>query len=326
VEWLKRDEIERNVIAVLSGPRGAGKSAQAENWYMYTCVELGLPVLVLTAEGTGTDRHVQGWLDKFAPTVNAKTLPLRVVEQRLDLNSADGRKLVYEELAAMRAEFGENPALCVVDTYSKYSGALKHNDNSEVSAFVGGLDRAIRRPFGCTVLLVAHTGLSDTTRARGASSLEADTDAAYVLTKDRGIVSLTRERFKDSPELPPLKYRLEVVDLGRVDDDDEKVTTRVLVPTTDAHAYQPKAKAIVTVNQKLAFAAVNELSAQGGPVDISRVIDLALSRKAKDSKGRPSDLRRYIREALDAIADAGHVWIDGEQCGPGALQPSEWLA
>jgi hypothetical protein len=38
VRWLKRDEIERGVIAVMSGPRGSCKTASARRWVMHVAV------------------------------------------------------------------------------------------------------------------------------------------------------------------------------------------------------------------------------------------------------------------------------------------------
>ena len=182
---------------------------------------------------------------------------------------------VYAELQAMKAEYGENPAMCVIDTFSKYSGSLQHNDNSAVSAWLGGIDAAIRRPFDCTVLLCAHTGLADSTRVRGASSIEADTDAAYMMTRTDGVISMTRQRFKDSPELPDLTFKLETVDLGRTDADGMPVTTRVLVKT-DAPAYRPKVVALKSPNQQRAFAVVKEMSPTGDPVLFSTAVEKAM--------------------------------------------------
>jgi AAA domain len=326
VRWLKRDEIEKGVIAILAGPRGVGKSSQAENWYMHTCVELGLPVLVLTAEGTGTDRHVQGWLNKFAPFTDPADLPLRIVERRLNFGASDSGtaskdlNAVYDELKAMKAEYGENPAMCVIDTFSKYSGSLQHNDNSAVSAWLGGIDAAIRRPFDCTVLLCAHTGLADSTRVRGASSIEADTDAAYMMTKEGDVVSMSRQRFKDSPELPPLIYKLETVDLNRTDADGLPVTTRVLVKT-DAPVYQRKAAPLKSANQRHAYAAVKQLSPSGDAVLLDVAVDKALEEKGITGASR--EQRRNMRESFFGVRSTGRIWIEGDNCGSGGLPPSK---
>src|SRR5690606_8998190 len=120
------------------------------------------------------------------------------------------------------------PKLFVLDTFSKLSGGLDENDNTAVKAFIGRLDNGLKRAFGATVLMVAHTGHSTQSRARGASALAADTDAEYIVARQHGAVSVSRERFKSSPELVPLHYQPAVVELGRKDAKGRMVTSLAL--------------------------------------------------------------------------------------------------
>lgn len=227
VRWLVRDEIERGVIAVLAGKRGTFKSFVALHWAMRIATA-GEPVLMVSAEGSGMDRRVRAWIKAHAPQTDPRDVPLYVIERRVDFSDDEAIQAVRDEIERLRIK----PAMIVIDTLSKCSGGLDENDNSEVKAFIGGLDLGLRAPLDATVLLVAHTGHSDQTRARGASALEADTDACYVVTKlADGLISMSRERFKDAPELPPLTYRAEVMDLGYCDEDGQPVTSCALVPT-----------------------------------------------------------------------------------------------
>ena len=135
---------------------------------------------------------------------------------------------VLEEIERLKLK----PVLIIIDTLSKNSGGLDEDKNTEVKQFIGRLDTSIRAPLDCTVLLVAHTGHGDQSRPRGASAIEADTDAAYIVTKaGDNTVTVSRERFKDAPEMEPLGYRVEVVDLGYFDEYGDPVTSCVLVPT-----------------------------------------------------------------------------------------------
>jgi hypothetical protein len=104
---------------------------------------------------------------------------------------------------------------------------LDANDNSAVSEFVGVLD-ALRREFASTILLICHTGKADGSRARGASSLEDDTEACYIVSKDGEQVRVTRDRFKQSASLPPLCFAPRVVELGYSDRRGKPVTGVVL--------------------------------------------------------------------------------------------------
>jgi hypothetical protein len=241
--WLIRDVLEEAVVALMAGPRGSYKSFVAMHWAM-TIVAEGSPVLVISAEGSGLDRRIRAWLAKHFPMADRAVLPLYAIEQRIDFNSAEAMQLLVEEIEALQIK----PVFIVIDTLSKNSGALDENSNSEVKAFIGRLDTELRRRYNASILLVHHTGHIEKGRARGASALEADTDAAYIITRTPGqhVVSVSRERFKDSADLGPLIYKADIVDLGECDDDGKPVTSLALVPadadtvTTEARGAQPR--------------------------------------------------------------------------------------
>lgn len=244
--WLLDDVLEAGVIALISGPRGSFKSFVAIHWAMQVAVN-GEPVVLVSAEGAGFDRRAAAWLSKYANGTEPKTLTVAVLEQRVNFYDAESASQLCEEID----ELGICPAILVIDTLSKNSGALKESDNSEVKVFIGILD-GVRRKYGCTIVLVHHTGHAELTRARGASALEADTDAAYVInrpTKDP-IVSVSRERFKDSSDLPPLSYRAEIIDLGRIDDRGKPITSLALSETADVDVNSTGRKAPRGTQQK----------------------------------------------------------------------------
>lgn len=324
--WLLRDELEQGVIALMAGPRGSYKSFKALHWAMRVALE-GHAVYVVSAEGGDFGRRAEAWAKHHGH--KGSSLPVYVVERRLDLNSRDGVEAIRQDCKRLDIR----PVLFVLDTFSKLSGGLDENDNSEVKLFLGRLDNGLKRPspqaFDATVLLVAHTGHSDNGRARGASALEADTDACYIVSRDAvtATVAVSRERFKSSPELPPLVYKPRIVTLDRLDDDMLPVTSLILEPAEGQDAVRvkgPRGK-----NQKLLWKALKELAPAGEPLDISRLLDVASSRMPLDrSSGR--DLRRQnCRKALDALLDEGHVYLHPNDClstTPGHIVTAEdWL-
>jgi len=226
-QWLIRDVLEQGVIAMLMGPRGTFKSFIALHWSLSVAVE-GNPVVLVSAEGSGLDRRVRAWLGRNAPMVKPANIPVYALEQRVDFNSDLDTEAICADIDALEAP----PVLVVIDTFSKNSGGLDENSNSEVKAFIGRLDVNLKRRYGATVLLCHHTGHQEKGRARGASALEADTDAAYVINRSTGstAVTVSRDRFKDSSDLAPLAYRAEVIRLGEVDDEGRDITSLVMVP------------------------------------------------------------------------------------------------
>lgn len=226
-EWLIDDVIERNVLAVLAGPRGSFKSFVALDWAL-RIAQAGELVVILSGEGAGLDRRADAWLRVHGADKLAEDLPVFALERAINLN-------MEVDLALLKAaveRLGRPPALTVVDTLSKFSAGLDENDNGEMSTYLARLSLAIRDSFSSTVLLVAHSGHSDNGRPRGASSLMANPDAEYIVARPSPKVmqvTVSRERFKDSPALDPLGYEARVVDLGRNDKRGRPVTSLALV-------------------------------------------------------------------------------------------------
>lgn len=295
--WLLKDELERAVIALMVGPRGSFKSFNALHWTMRVAVQ-GQPVYVVSGEGGDFDRRARAWLKHYAPDLEPEDIPLYVVERRLDLNSDEGIIAIREDCIRLNIR----PVLFLLDTFSKLSGGLDENENTAVKQFIGRLDKGLKRAetaFDATVLLVCHTGHSDAGRARGASALGADTDAEYIVQRPDGSmnVTVTRERFKASPELPPLSYRAEVVNLDYADEDGQPVTSLVLVATDPPKAR--KGGKLQGANQALLHKILLEHGADKEPVSPELILTDACSKLANDYESAGRDTRRStFRKAL----------------------------
>jgi hypothetical protein len=318
-EWLIEDTIERNVIAILAGPRGSLKSFLALDWSMRIAVETVEPVYVVSAEGGDFDRRAKAWLQHHAPSCDPATVPLYVVEKRLNLSTHEGIESIRRDCVRLSIR----PKLFVLDTFSKLSGGLEENDNTAVKQFIGLLDNGLKRAFGATVLLVAHTGHSAVTRARGASALAADTDAEYIVSRGGdGNITVTRERFKSSPELPPLYYGPRVVELGRKDAKGKAVTSLALVAAEPPEA--PKGKRITTGAQKVILDLVEKMQVHGRSVANADIIE-AFMKVTPKPDGRDTR-RRQASRTITQLAQNGWLFTDGEErVSRQPLQPTEGL-
>jgi hypothetical protein len=162
--------------------------------------------------------------------VDLRTLKVLVLERALNLSAT----AVLDDLRRTIDTTGIKPGLIVVDTFSKYAAGLDENDNAEVAAFLSALVTGLRDYYAATVLLVAHSGHGDSKRPRGASVLMANPDAEYIVQRPDPVelsCTVTRERYKDAPALPPLAYAAQVVDLGRRDGRGRAVTSLALHST-----------------------------------------------------------------------------------------------
>jgi AAA domain len=226
-QWLIHKIIEKKVVAVIAGPRGTFKSFIADDWAIRMALD-GHPGVVLSGEGAGLDRRIAAWVQQHRENVDIAEIPLYALERPLNLTS------IAEMAALCEAIKGLHPALefIVIDTLSKFASGLDENDNGKMATFLSALSSYLREDLGCTVILVAHAGHGDANRPRGASSLMSNPDAEYIVSRPdpRGMtVTVSRERFKDSPALPPLAYEAKVIDLGRLDQYGEPVTSLALV-------------------------------------------------------------------------------------------------
>lgn len=305
--WLLPQRLEAQVIAVMAGPRGTYKSFVALDWAMQAAMA-GHSCYVISAEGGDFDRRARAWLTHHQPGVKPSDIPLFVVERRLDLSTHAGIEAVRQDCQRL----GVKPRLFVLDTYSKLSGGIDENDNSAVKTFIGRLDNGLKRSetgFGATVLLIAHTGHSDKGRPRGASAFAADTDAEYIMARNPlGGVRISRERFKSSPELPPLYLSPTVVPLGYKDSEGQEVTSLVLTPSDPmAHAAGRGVKLKGPV-QKLVFDTANKMLITG-ELASHLLVDAVVEQMAKDPTAKRDIRHQSVRKAIDALVAAGALYM-----------------
>ena len=126
---------------------------------------------------------------------------------------------------------GVKPALVVIDTLSKFSAGMDENSNQEVAEYLAQVSRYLRERYEASVLIVAHSGHGDSDRPRGASALMANPDSEFIVKRaaqPSNHVEVTRQRFKDTGELPNLAYEAEVIDLGAADKYGERLTSLIM--------------------------------------------------------------------------------------------------
>ncbi len=294
-EWLIHKVIEANVLAVLAGPRGSFKSFIALDWAMRMAVE-GHAGVVLSGEGSGLDRRVGAWINQHRLSTDLASLPLVALERCLNLTDLAELDAVREAVQALPKQLGK-PEFMVIDTLSKFAIGLDENDNGDVAAFLSNLSAVLREDLGCTVILVAHSGHSDSARPRGASTLMANPDAEYIVSRPdpRGMfVTVTRDRFKDAASMPPLSYEAKVIDLGRHDRYGEAVTSLALVMTDAPLSFNAKGRG---KNQDKVIVALREWQRTNPQSTLISSIDLRAICKAQGVN------RKREREVLDTFCN-----------------------
>jgi hypothetical protein len=309
-DWLLRGIVERDTLALVFGDPGSGKSFLAIDWACRIAtgtpwrghgVQCG-PVVYVAGEGQqGLGRRIRAWQEYSG--VSLTGVPLYVAPV---VAIPDAGRLA--ELTAAIEGQAEPPALIVLDTLARCFGGGDENSTQDMSRFVSACD-SIRRRYGCTVLVVHHTGHADKNRARGAIALKAALDAEYRLTKD-GSLLLTATKMKDAETPAPVAMELATVDLpGVVDDYGNPVTSAAIeVIDADTGAIVSKAKTIRTRGrwQDVGFAVARRLVAAGDDGCVS--IDAW-----RDECQAAGMVRQNQHRVLDALVNRDEIIVtDGQ--------------
>jgi len=313
-EWLLRGMLERDTFALVFGDPGCGKSFLAIDWaarvatgtpWRGQAVKAG-PVVYLAGEGRqGFGRRTRAWEQHHG--VSLAEAPLYVGPA---VAIADPTELV-DLIAAI--DEGEAPALIVLDTLARCFGGGDENSTQDMSKFVSACD-ALRRRYGCTILVVHHTGHADKNRARGAIALKAALDAEYRLSNNDAGLKLSATKMKDAETPKPLSLELVSVELpGVVDDYGNPVTSAAVeVVDADTSALESEANAMQIKRghwQRLGLEIAQRLIADGED-GVATVKDW---HEACDAEGMRQSTRYDV---LVKLRERGVVIVDGESIVP----------
>jgi len=235
VAWHIKGWLQKNATIMVHGPSGCGKTFIVLDWVLHSAFSFEKwldyiikpsPIVYLAGEGhIGIKQRIAGWMQYHGVSGD---FPMWVSEHGVDLNTNEGLFMVFEHIKDLPVK----PGLVVVDTLHRF---LKGNDsNSEDSkSMIDACDK-IKREFGCSVILVHHTGVSSETQDRGRGSgawrgaLENEISIQPVSDKIR----LRQVKMKDSEELDDHFVELRQIKLDEwVDEDGDDVTSAVILPS-----------------------------------------------------------------------------------------------
>lgn len=237
VAWLIKHWLQADALIMVHGPSGAGKTFLVIDWCMRIATStpdwLGNrvkpgSVVYLAGEGhAGLRLRLQAWAIHNGTTEQAENMVMS--RSGCDLDSPDGLTRVINAIRSSGAE----PCLIVVDTLHRFMRG-DENTAKDAGAMIANCD-ALKQEFGCSVLLVHHTGNAAEAqqRARGSSAWRGALDVEIgVQPPPAGesaiVVSLLKMR--DADPVPPVCVKLQRIDLpGWVDEDGEQVSSAVLV-------------------------------------------------------------------------------------------------
>jgi hypothetical protein len=256
IAWLVRGWIQDRALCMVHGPSGGGKTFAVLDWALRIAsgggewcgarVAAG-PVVYLAGEGhAGLRGRVKAWMQHHG----VDQLNLWLSRAGCDLDTHEG----YERVADSIRRKGIAPRLIVVDTLHRF---LSGDENSSQDAR-RMLDACARlmTEFGCAIILVHHTGVSDEAqhRARGSSAWRGalEIEISVVPGKPGEPIQIVQRKAKDSELVAPVAVELLRVTIeGWLDEDGEPVTSAVTVRSDSVTKEKPKADSKVTSARKM---------------------------------------------------------------------------
>lgn len=270
--WLLKGVLLASTFSLIVGCPGCGKSFLAldlamtmslaavdekapKEWFGRRVKPCG--VIYIAAEGQDDFIiRMHAWFHAKGLPVDTR-LPMFLYPTAVDLRSSDVHtKTLIEEVkvvaAVMRAEFGCEPAMVVVDTFNR---ALAGGDDSKPE-HVGALIKncaKIREELKVAVVAVHHTAKNSGKQdPRGHGSIRGDNDAEiFVNPAEAGAPNDWRvARNKAGPTGDRHEFRLRPIEVGR-DEDHDPITScwvapGAMEPSTEAHEMRDAADAAKT--------------------------------------------------------------------------------
>jgi Bifunctional DNA primase/polymerase, N-terminal/AAA domain len=201
-------------VAVASGKPFLGK---------YAVLKPG-PVVIAEAEGYASLVKKRLPARFKASGLRPEAVPVYTVEGvPLASDPSDPDEFVTairDKLASVHREGGgsgpaPNPALIIIDTKAKSMVGMSESDQKDIGKFVV-LKERLKLAFGCAVMSIGHTGLSDDERERGGQGIFQGDDFSQLLKwhEDKQLGQIINKKQRDDEKPTDIWIRRKVVPAG----------------------------------------------------------------------------------------------------------------
>ena len=234
ISWLVKHWIQDKALVMVHGPSGGGKTFVTLDWMLHIAsgkaswfghkVRPGNMVYLAGEGHHGLRSRIAAWKHHNKVT----NLNMWVSKSGVDLNTPEGYLKVLEAVRALKIK----PSVITVDTLHRFM-AGDENSAQDAKTMLDAC-AALMEEFGCTVILVHHTGVSDEAqhRARGSSAWRGalDIEISVIPAKGDKSIEIVQRKSKDAEMAAPVYVDLESVAIpGWLDEDGEAVSSAVVV-------------------------------------------------------------------------------------------------
>lgn len=320
--WLIKSYVDACSLIQLFGEPGSMKSflaidmglcvASGQSWHDSPVRKKGL-VFYIAGEGfAGLSKRLKAW--SLANNSDLKEVPFFVSDRPAQILDPSNVKEVIEAIEELKRQHGL-PVFVIIDTLNRNFGPGDENKTEDMTKFVNCVDTAIRLKYGCAVLIVHHSPLNDSGRARGNSSLRGALDWEYCLTKQGDARRLSTTKVKDY-EAPPnviFKPRSILLD-GWVDEEDGEIITSCVLEKVDDDALEHKSNiAKLKGSQKVVFDCLLKLF-ESGNCNKSEGVHVDTWREAAykasiSPAGTREANRKAFQRAIKDLRDSGCIEV-----------------
>jgi len=258
-------------FAMVYGATGSAKTFFAIEAAL--CVGAGRPFLgmkttpgavayIATENPSSVERRIAAVRDHL----KIRRAEVALVDGGLNLTDPASVERLMDRLSDVARRAGEL-SLVIIDTAAQAMPGADENSFKDMGAFVDACLR-IRDELETSVLVVHHSGKSESKGARGHSSLRAAVDVELEISDDQGVRVVTVTKVRDGETGRRFGFKLRPIPLGP-NEDGEMLTTCAVepapVPTKKAtNAKGGKPRQPSGSNQKLALKSLQNAQHQHG--------------------------------------------------------------
>jgi phage/plasmid primase-like uncharacterized protein len=322
ISWLVKRWLQDKALIMVHGPSGGGKTFVVLDWCLRISsgvTEWGgnkvRPGTVVYLAGEG-HHGLRGRLAAWHTAHVDVDADIWLSRDGCDLNTPQGYMRVVDNIRALP----KRPSLIVVDTLHRF---LLGDENSAQDAKTM-LDAcgALMGEFGCSVLLVHHTGVSEEAqhRARGSSAWRGalDIEISIVPGKEGSPMQIVQRKSKDAELAEPVYAELVSVTIPGWMDEDNQPVTSAIVSLTEAPVAPKKESKVEGLRKQFEAAWWGaDADERDGLPYLSRsalrrflIEDLACSESTADKKLKPGSADQLIGALLlaEIIAPVDNGW------------------
>lgn len=308
--WLVDNYIIQDTLNMLYAKPSSGKSVTALSfavavatgcdWYGQKTRQGS--VVYIAGEGRdGLIRRLKAI--ELSLSIDLKNIPLFVSNESAMIDTIGGINAINSAID----KFEIKPSLIVIDTLAR-SFAGDENSASSMNQFIIGCDSIRRRYPNCTMLIVHHTGLVESKRARGSSALFGAIDRGFLLHVDSKskIHEFSCDKARDGSKPPAKHFELKEVVLDNTFDSFGATITSVVFEEV-AH-YDANPTLMLKANDYLLMSIL--LKNNIYDLNVENVRDTFISSCSSSSADAK---RKAFTRSLGSVVDLGLITQDGKK-------------